>query len=326
MAKKIYKKTKGRTLVYVIVFLLILLGFYFFSQIDPFDDRNNRLNQNESGFYYYTYEKQTDYFYTANGLSGNELKQKLNSIINENFKSLNYQEAKTHLAYTDLSIKAPKKIYNIYDGEIVVATQLGYAWEVEHVWANKRLGIPAVSDGQKNRATDLHNLRAVTPEVKQNRIGCFYSEGSGDAHNTHDKGFYPGESHRGDVARILLYMAVMYPDLTLTDDINCIMDNQNDFLPEGAKMGKMALLLKWHREDPVDRFEKNRNEKIFEVQGNRNPFIDKPEYAHLIWENKEINELLKPSQLIGLLSPINMTQMIIEARTVALINEKLLSK
>ena len=43
------------------------------------------------------------------------------------------------------------------------------------------------------------------------------------------------------------------------------------------------LLMQWHKQDPVDNFEKNRNEKTFEIQGNRNPFIDHPECAELIW-------------------------------------------
>ncbi|HBY65910.1 MAG TPA: hypothetical protein DEG42_05995 [Acholeplasmataceae bacterium] len=59
-------------------------------------------------------------------------------------------------------------------------------------------------------------------------------------------------------------------------------------------MGRLSLLLEWHKEDPVDDFERNRNQKIFEAQGNRNPFIDKPEYVHLIWESKTINDLTEP--------------------------------
>lgn len=45
----------------------------------------------------------------------------------------------------------------------------------------------------------------------------------------------------------------------------------------------MQLLLQWHNSDPVDEFEKVRNERSYEVQGNRNPFIDYPEFAEMIW-------------------------------------------
>lgn len=45
----------------------------------------------------------------------------------------------------------------------------------------------------------------------------------------------------------------------------------------GHEMGDLSLLLKWAKEDPVDEFERQRNSRIYEYQGNRNPFIDHPE-------------------------------------------------
>ena len=50
-----------------------------------------------------------------------------------------------------------------------------------------------------------------------------------------------------------------------------------------AAQGKLCVLLQWHESDPVDEFELERNSKVFEFQGNRNPFIDKPELASLIF-------------------------------------------
>jgi endonuclease I len=49
-------------------------------------------------------------------------------------------------------------------------------------------------------------------------------------------------------------------------------------------MGKMSVLLEWNRIDPPDAFEQRRNQRIYEQwQGNRNPFVDHPEYADAIW-------------------------------------------
>lgn len=48
--------------------------------------------------------------------------------------------------------------------------------------------------------------------------------------------------------------------------------------------GKFSVLLKWHAQDPVDEFERNRNDIIQKLQGNRNPFIDHPEWVDFIWK------------------------------------------
>lgn len=79
--------------------------------------------------------------------------------------------------------------------------------------------------------------------------------------------------------RMMMYMAVRYEgtdtsfDLELVDAIDT----------SGPNYGKLSTLLAWHVQDPPDAREMQRNERIFERQGNRNPFIDKPEYAAHIW-------------------------------------------
>jgi hypothetical protein len=88
----------------------------------------------------------------------------------------------------------------------------------------------------------------------------------------------------------------MYDDLTLTNDLTLLLDESDHYTPDGARMGQLSVLLKWHKEDPVDAFERNRNNVIYEYQQNRNPFIDKPEYVHLIWENMAINDLIEPEE------------------------------
>ena len=92
---------------------------------------------------------------------------------------------------------------------------------------------------------------------------------------------------KGDVARAVLYMAIRYeggrhsatgqsePDLELTDDRNKIVMTS----ASPAYMGLLSTLLQWHQADPPDARERERNEVIFNFQGNRNPFIDHPEWA-----------------------------------------------
>ena len=86
---------------------------------------------------------------------------------------------------------------------------------------------------------------------------------------------------KGDIARILFYMDVRYeggedePDLAVTEALNNVADVPN--------IGKLSTLLDWHLQDPVDDFEMSRNEVIYGIQGNRNPFIDHPEYVSILW-------------------------------------------
>ncbi|MFA6890165.1 MAG: endonuclease, partial [Bacilli bacterium] len=56
----------------------------------------------------------------------------------------------------------------------------------------------------------------------------------------------------------------------------------------GAVLGKLSTLLTWNQLDPVDDFERNRNDVIYGYQGNRNPFVDHPEFADMIWETNQI--------------------------------------
>ena len=92
---------------------------------------------------------------------------------------------------------------------------------------------------------------------------------------------------RGDIARAVLYMTIRYeggrdvntnqsePDLELTDDRSRILITS----ASPAYMGLLSTLLAWHSADPPDAAERERNEVIFSFQGNRNPFIDHPEWA-----------------------------------------------
>ncbi len=56
-----------------------------------------------------------------------------------------------------------------------------------------------------------------------------------------------------------------------------------DSLAKIDDMGGLELFKQWHLLDPVDDFERNRNNVIYTYQGNRNPFIDYPEFVGVIW-------------------------------------------
>lgn len=99
---------------------------------------------------------------------------------------------------------------------------------------------------------------------------------------------------RGDVARAMFYMDVRYeggpnePDLQLTDDANLII--KRDVWRSGgdAFMGLLPTLLEWHAQDPVDDLERRRNNVVFLFQGNRNPFIDHPEWVNALFGDENV--------------------------------------
>jgi endonuclease I len=191
----------------------------------------------------------------------------------------------------------------------------GYAplvWNREHVWAKSR-GFPKPGFFAY---TDLHHIRAANKLVNQDRNHYEYSDDpSLPAYQNPDlcqtcryddkqQLFYPGDLDKGDIARMLLYMDVRYdgagdavdpnsatPDLTVVKELQyedhrrgaAGTDGFDEFEP---KFGNLCTLIKWHSEDPVDENEKERNEAIFQIQKNRNPFIDHPEYVDMIWNGE----------------------------------------
>ena len=100
---------------------------------------------------------------------------------------------------------------------------------------------------------------------------------------------------QGDVARAMFYMDVRYqggshgvtnhaePDLILTDDYALIQASNTGANESVAYMGMLTDLLAWHEADPVDDLERRRNDIVYGFQGNRNPFIDHPDWAGCVF-------------------------------------------
>ncbi|MBU5259056.1 endonuclease [Bacillus pumilus] len=225
------------------------------------------------------------YYQSANGKSGPALKKALHDIIDDH-KQLSYSQVWDALKKTDEDPKNPSNVLLLYSGVSRSKQANGGnvgQWNREHVWA-KSHGNFGTSQGP---GTDLHHLRATDVQTNSTRGNLDFDMGGneykGAPGNFYDSdSFEPHSRVKGDVARMLFYMAVRYegddrfPDLELNDKVN------NGSAP---LHGKMSVLLKWHKQDPVDQIERNRNEIIYETyQNNRNPFIDHPEWAGAIWE------------------------------------------
>ena len=119
---------------------------------------------------------------------------------------------------------------------------------------------------------------------------------------------------RGDVARALLYLDVRYeggvhgltgvvePDLILTDDEALIASSNTGSNELVAYMGMLSALLAWHLDDPVDDVERARNDAVFSFQGNRNPFIDHPEWVACLFSGSCNGDITAPDAPTGLIA------------------------
>lgn len=101
--------------------------------------------------------------------------------------------------------------------------------------------------------------------------------------------FEPIDEYKGDFARIYFYMSVCYMDKNLGQTTTSMYTNGS------LKPWAIALLIQWHTLDPVSQKEINRNNDVYDEQGNRNPFIDYPELVGKIYGSDSVNLFLPTS-------------------------------
>lgn len=163
-------------------------------------------------------------------------------------------------------------------------------WEREHVFAKSLANPKLVTDRYEGYSeigltagTDAHNLRPINGEWNNTRSNNKFIDGKGNSKLIGYNYWYPGDEWKGDVARMIMYMFVRYGDQCLPTSIGI---GQEVYIKD--RDGMIDLFLKWNEEDPVSPIEIKRNKyhgniKNQYAQGNRNPFIDNPYLANLIW-------------------------------------------
>lgn len=145
-----------------------------------------------------------------------------------------------------------------------------YSIDLDEVFDGKDVYWNTTADSLRHANNDAHALRAADSRENTRRSNLHYGQYNGP------KGTLG--KFKGDVARGVFYLSVRYNGLEIVDGF-----------PEGnpGELGDLATLLEWHRNDPADDFEMNRNNVIYTWQHNRNPFIDHPELVEYIWGNKK---------------------------------------
>ena len=239
------------------------------------------------------------YYNSANGKTGTELRQALHDII-DNHTTISYNQLWTAFWTTDN--KGNNVVWDMYsDGASYSYSYYsktgdqcgnydseGDCYNREHSWPKswfdgKESSIPGrdlhhifPTDGYVNAQRSNHPFGEVNNPTWTSQNGsklgpCSTSGYSGTV-------FEPIDEYKGDFARAYFYMSTRYYGEDSSWGSSG-MTNKSEILPWA-----MTLLLSWSDNDPVSQKEIDRNEVVYGIQGNRNPFIDHPEYAHLIWE------------------------------------------
>ncbi|RYH72291.1 T9SS type A sorting domain-containing protein [Flavobacteriaceae bacterium 144Ye] len=232
------------------------------------------------------------YYNSLDELSDTALRQALQDIIAEEgvVRAQTYTDVIDILKEADQNPENSNQVWLVYleQGRAkldfqTTSNNVG-TWNREHTFPRSRGGFDSIeedeisdgidifwnttADSLRHGNSDAHALRAVDGPENSSRGNQFYGEYNGPSGTL--GGF------KGDVARSVFYMAVRYNGLEIV----------NGF-PEGltGQFGDLATLLDWHRNDPPDDFEMNRNNVVYQWQFNRNPFIDQPDLVEYIWGN-----------------------------------------
>ncbi len=225
------------------------------------------------------------YYAGAVGKSGSALRSSLHTIISRDVTRLSYDQVWTALKATDQDPANSANVIEIYSGRSVPKSSQGGDpddWNREHVWA-KSHGDFGTSTGP---GTDIHHLRPSDVSVNGARGNLDFDEGGSSVFQCggcarDGDSFEPRDAVKGDVARMIFYMAIRYEGGDGFADLE-----PNDRVGNGSApaMGRVSVLLRWNAEDPPDAFESRRNDVIFtSYQRNRNPFIDHPEWVDSIF-------------------------------------------
>lgn len=231
------------------------------------------------------------YYDAMSGHFDNSFKTTLHSILKSTHK--------TKLTYTpgvwnalnelDEDPDNSNNVICIYTGRSIPKTDRDGSsnaktlWNREHSWPKCR-GFKS-EDYYAN--TDIHHLFASEKGINGSRDNKDFNNvknGSSDSYgNKWTKDFFePRDEVKGDLARAMFYMVVRYDDekeldLELVDSITSSSSNKT------GQLGFLSTLLEWNLLDPVSEKEKIRNEKAYQIQGNRNPFIDYPQWINYLY-------------------------------------------
>ena len=263
-----------------------------------------------------------NYYSSITATSGSALLGQLHDLITSSrTKYTSYDDCKTPdtVMQTDPGT-ANNPVRDFYTQENIASKWNGNdagTWNREHVWAQSLSYQPSGSDlwGTSGGGSDLQHIRPSEVRLNGTRGNHTFGEANGgtpayykdsNGNNKYVGGYVSGDTFepldkvKGDVARIIMYVYTHYNTYS-----NSIFGNHatTNGTKSGGRFGTLnfkqimsasnesdaiKLLLEWNAADEVDDIERTRNEAAYSIQGNRNPFIDHPEYADAIWGNGSV--------------------------------------
>jgi endonuclease I len=235
-----------------------------------------------------------NYYQEIQQLTGSDLEDALHEIIKDH-SEFSYSSAKQILKESDQDPNNTENVMLVYKEISIPKSSFASNnesdyWNREHVWAKSHGNFS--NYGDLGAYSDAHNLKPCDASINSARgYKDFDNGGTQNSEATEcystNTTWEPGDNSKGDVARIIFYMHTRYsgngePNLNIAD-----------YTPTfpNAQMGKLSTLLEWNEQDPVDAFERRRNDVIYGWQNNRNPFIDYPDLANRIWGDEALNEI-----------------------------------
>ncbi len=236
----------------------------------------------------------SDYYSSLEGKYTEELKTATHLAIKVHLR-LSYTALWKYFQQTDCMPDDTSRICDMYSSNITYFSDYS-TLNKEHCVPNSWWGGPTADNEYAYR--DLNNLYPANETVNMSKSNNPLSEVGATTLNNgvsksgtsifkgfSGKAFEPADEYKGDFARTYLYMATCYQDYTTwmkdtTGQYQIIIGAYPSIQPWAIN-----LLLKWHRQDPLSLKETTRNNIVFVLQENRNPFIDYPQLAEYIWGN-----------------------------------------
>lgn len=238
-----------------------------------------------------TAEIPTGYYRTLNGKSEASLKTAIYELLKNHTLVSSYNSLPSYFAKTDVYPNS-NQWWDMYSNDVRYAPSfsgLNREHSFPKSWWGGGTETPAYvdlnhlypSEMKANTAKSNYPLGVVATASFDNGCSKVGSPVTGQGGGA-SKVFEPDDRYKGDLARAYFYMVCCYQNLTWK---YTYMVQQNTY--PTLNSWAINLLMKWHRDDPPSEKEFARNEEVYKVQNNRNPFIDYPELAEYLWGTKK---------------------------------------